>query len=276
MLVHFTKMHGLGNDFVVIDQTSQMVKLHSAHLKRIANRHLGIGCDQIILIDPPIRPEADFYLRLFNADGQEVEQCGNGIRCAARFIFDSGLTNKDALKADCLAGKLTFVQESNGQITVSMGYPIFEPSDIPFAAENTALSYPIQIDNQTHQCHVMSLGNPHATLVVDDISSIKVEKLGKRMSEHAHFPNGANIGFMSIIDRKQIHLRVYERGVGETFACGSGACAAAVAGIRLGLLDSPVKVNFQLGYLTIKWSDKGQPIYMTGPAASVYIGQFRI
>lgn len=276
MLVHFTKMHGLGNDFVVIDQTSQMVKLHAAHIKRIANRHIGIGCDQIIVIDPPARPDADFYLRIFNADGQEVEQCGNGIRCAARFIFDSGLTNKTNLKADCLAGKLTFDLEKNGQITVSMGLPVFEPGEIPFVAEKSSVSYPIDLDGKTYQCHVMSMGNPHATIVVDDIAAIKIDKLGKRFNNHPHFPNGVNVGFMSIIDRKQIHLRIYERGVGETMACGSGACAAAVAGIRLGLLDNPVKVNFELGHLTIKWSHPDAPIYMTGPATSVYIGQFRI
>lgn len=272
MLINFTKMHGLGNDFVVIDLMTQSVKLRPSHIKRIADRHIGIGCDQVLLIEPPIRPEADFYYRIYNADGHEVEQCGNGARCAARFFYDAGFTNQKTITADCLAGPLEFTIESSDIVTVNMGHPKFKEM----------LTYPLEIENTPYNLHVVSVGNPHAVLQVSDIESAPVKKLGSIISKHAFFPYETNVEFMQIIDRTQIRLRVFERGVGETLACGSGACAAVIAGIGLGLLDPIVEVLFPKGNLKIRWegnilkhkSSKNNAVYMTGPAVSVFIGRF--
>lgn len=267
MLVNFTKMHGLGNDFVVIDMITQSAKLRASHIQRIADRHLGIGCDQVLLIEPPVRVDADFYYRIFNADGLEVEQCGNGARCAARFFFDAGFTNGRTLQADCLAGPIEFTIEDNPDlVTVNMGTPKFAES----------LTYPIQIENTEYSVQIVSMGNPHAVLQVPELASTPIKKLGPLISKHPFFPNETNAGFMQVIDSGNIHLRVYERGVGETLACGTGACAAAVAGIRLGLLVSPVNVNFANGKLKIAWAGGKHPVYMTGPTKSVFIGRFLI
>jgi len=276
MLINFTKMHGLGNDFVVIDLISQAVHLRTAQIRRIADRHLGIGCDQILFIEPPTRTTADFYLRIFNANGDEVEQCGNGARCAARFFYDMGFSNNPALEADCLAGPLNFVIDDQGEVTVNMGIPTFHPNEIPFISKTEALQYPITVENAEHNISVLSMGNPHAVIEVPDIALAPIKKLGSFISKHSYFPKETNVGFMQVIDKNQIYLRVYERGVGETFACGSGACAAVVAGIRLGLLSSPVSVVFSKGRLQIAWAGFNAPVMMTGPATRVFIGRFRL
>lgn len=269
-------MHGLGNDFVVIDLITQAVRLRTAQIRRIADRHLGVGCDQVLLIEPPTRTTADFYLRIFNANGDEVEHCGNGARCAARFFYDMGFVNHPTLEADCLAGPLKFVMDEEGDVTVSMGIPNFQPSAVPFMSDAAALQYPIMIENTEYAVSVLSIGNPHAIIAVSDIAAVPVEKIGARISKHAAFPKETNVGFMQVVDKQQINLRVYERGVGETFACGSGACAAVVAGIRLGLLHSPVSVAFSQGRLQIAWEGTGTSVMMTGPATRVFIGRFRL
>jgi diaminopimelate epimerase len=265
MLINFTKMHGLGNDFVVIDLITQTARLRANHIRRIADRHLGIGCDQILLIEPPTRRTADFYLRIFNANGDEVEQCGNGARCAARFFYDMGFTCNHTLEADCLAGPLKFLIETNGDITVTMGIP-----------KIGALQCPVTIDKTEFLLSTLSMGNPHAIMQVPDIATAPVSTLGACISKHPLFPKETNVGFMQIIDRHQIGLRVYERGVGETFACGSNACAAVVAGMRLGLLDSPVSVIFSKGRLDIAWDGLETPVIMTGPSTRVFVGRFRL
>ena len=265
MLIHFTKMHGLGNDFVVIDTITNPVKLRSVHIKKLSDRHLGIGFDQLLLIEPPTRINADFYFRIFNADGQEVEQCGNGARCAARFFFDMGFTNSPVLKADCLAGSLTCTVAKNNDVTVEMGAPIFEANELSLEfKKNTLVINPV------------SIGNPHAILHVPDVDTALVEEIGPWLSKHKHFPNETNVGFMQIVDRNHIRLRVYERGVGETLACGSGAAAAAVTGIQQSLLDSPVTVGFSKGDLKIAWEGGDSPILMTGPTTSAFVGRFRL
>lgn len=276
MLINFTKMHGLGNDFVMIDAITQSVKLHTNHIKRIANRHLGIGCDQILLVEPPTRSTADFYFRIFNANGQEVEQCGNGARCAARFFYDMGFTNNCILLADCLAGFLKCKIEADGNVTINMGLPIFKPKDIPFIASEETIVYPLNIENQQFSMCVLSMGNPHAVIETHNLESAPVKKIGHLISKHPIFPEEANVSFMQIIDRTHIRLRVYERGVGETLACGTAACASVVAGIRLGLLDSPAFVIFPHGILKITWQDANAPVYMSGKTNSTFIGRFRL
>ncbi len=276
MLINFSKMHGLGNDFVVIDLITQAVRLCTPQIRRIADRHFGIGCDQVLLIEPPTQTSADFYLRIFNANGDEVEHCGNGARCAARFFYDMGFGNNPTLKADCLAGPLKCFIDEAGDVTVSMGIPNFQPSAVPFMNDAAALQYPIMLENTEYAISVLSMGNPHAVISVSDIAEAPVEKVGALISKHALFPKETNVGFMQIVDKHQINLRVYERGIGETFACGSGACAAVVAGIRLGLLHSPVSVLFSQGRLQIAWEGTGTPVMMTGPATRVFIGRFRL
>lgn len=266
MLVNFTKMHGLGNDFVVIDLITQPAKLRSSHLKRIANRHFGIGCDQVLLIEPPIRPTADFYFRIFNSNAQEVEQCGNGARCVARFFYDAGFTNQKTLQADCLAGPIEFIIEDNDNVTVSMGPPRFKE----------ALTYPLIVEQSELPINIVSMGNPHAILEVANIESAPVKTLGPLLSTHPFFPEETNVNFMQVVSPSNIRLRVYERGVGETLACGSGACAAVVAGIRLGLLEPSVRVDFINGSLKITWKGNHASVYMTGPAVSVFTGRFRL
>ncbi len=265
MLINFTKMHGLGNDFVVIDLITQTARLRTGHIQRIADRHLGIGCDQVLLIEPPTRKTADFYFRIYNANGNEVEQCGNGARCAARFFYDMGFTSNHALEADCLAGPLKFVMNDTGDVTVDMGLPKTEP-----------LEYPITIENTEYKISILSMGNPHAILQVSDVAEAPVQKIGALISKHRHFPKETNVGFMQLMDKHTIALRVYERGVGETFACGSNACAAVVAGIQQGLLESPVSVIFSKGKLNITWDGVNTPVMMTGPATRVFVGRFRL
>lgn len=269
-------MHGLGNDFVVIDLITQTARLRAGHIQRIADRHLGVGCDQVLLIEPPTRRTADFYLRIFNANGDEVEQCGNGARCAARFFYDMGFTIHHTLEADCLAGPLKFVIEEEGDVIVNMGIPKFKPSEIPFITKAEALQYSITIENTEYSVSVLSMGNPHVIMPVSDVAAAPVKKLGSLISKHHYFPKETNVGFMQVIDQHQIYLRVYERGVGETLACGSGACAAVVAGLRRGLLENPVSVVFPHGTLNIAWKGLNTPVTMTGPATRVFVGRFRL
>jgi diaminopimelate epimerase len=276
MLINFTKMHGLGNDFVIIDLITQSLKLHTNHIKRIANRHLGIGCDQVLLIEPPTHSIADFFFRIFNANGQEVEQCGNGARCAARFFYDMGFSNHCLLLADCLAGSLKCKIEEDDNVTINMGFPIFTPKDIPFKTHEEAMTYSINIENTTFSISALSMGNPHAIIETTHLDSAPVKKIGPLISKHASFSNETNVSFMQIIDRTHIRLRVYERGIGETLACGSAACASVVSGIRAGQLDSPTFVIFPQGTLKITWHDLTAPVYMTGKTHSIFIGRFRL
>ena len=269
-------MHGLGNDFVMIDAITQSIKLHTNQIKRIAHRHLGIGCDQVLLIEPPIRSTADFFFRIYNANGQEVEQCGNGARCAARFFYEMGFTNYRTLLADCLAGFLKCKIEEDENVTINMGFPIFTPNDIPFTASEEAIVYPLSVENQVFSISALSIGNPHAIIETDDLESVPVKKIGHLISKHSAFPKEVNVSFMQVMDRTHIQLRVYERGVGETLACGSAACAAVVAGIRQGLLDSSVLVIFPHGVLKITWQDQNAPVYLSGKTNSTFIGRFRL
>lgn len=277
MFINFSKMHGLGNDFVIIDLITQGARLRTAHLQHIADRKLGIGCDQILLLEPPIRGSADFYLRIFNASGEEVEQCGNGARCAARFFYDMSFGSNPHLEADCLAGPISCIIEQHDRVTVNMGSPNFNPIEVPFITDQAeALQYSLALENTTLSLSVLSLGNPHAILQVPDLETAPLKTLGPLLSTHSAFPQGVNVGFMEIVDRGQIRLSVYERGVGETLACGSGACAAVIAGIRLDLLDPSVSVIFPKGRLQISWQGPNTPVFMSGPTTSVFMGRFRV
>jgi len=276
MLIHFTKMHGLGNDFVVIDRIMQSFTLRSTHIKHLSDRHLGIGCDQLLLIEPPIRPDADFFYRIFNANGKEVEQCGNGLRCAARFFYDRGFSNGTQLEADCIAGPTRCTIETDGTVRAEMGVPNFDPPAIPFLSDQEMLTYAIQLDRVLFEASVLSLGNPHAIIQVPDVDTVDLKKIGQALSTHSAFPKAVNVGFMQVINRTQIKLRVYERDVGETLACGSNACAAVVSGIRLGLLNNEVQVLFQKGALTIQWQGPQCPVILQGPVHTSFVGQFRV
>ena len=275
MRLKFTKMHGLGNDFVVIDGMRQYVELTPERIRALGDRHTGIGFDQLLLVEPPETAGADFRYRIFNADGGEVEQCGNGARCFVRFVHDQGLTAKDAIVVETKRGIIHPRLEADGLVTVDMGQPRFAPPEIPFESDSDAAEQPLQLpDGTTLTIGVVSMGNPHAVTVVADVDTAPVAVQGPQVESHARFPQRVNAGFMQIIDRHNIRLRVYERGAGETLACGTGACAAAVSGIRRGLLDSPVRVQTRGGDLSIAWGGPGQPVIMTGPAVKVFTGEF--
>lgn len=278
MKIKFTKMHGLGNDFVVIDALSQHLNLNPEDIRHIADRHFGIGCDQLLLVEKPTIPEVDFRYRIFNADGGEVEQCGNGARCFVRFVYDKGLTHKQQIRVQTAAGIITPRLESNGLVTVDMGAPRFAPAQIPFIAEHDddASTYSLDLQDETVEVSVVSMGNPHAVQIVQDVNSAPVGQQGPQIESHSRFPQRVNAGFMQIVDSHNIRLRVYERGSGETLACGTGACAAAVAGIRLGRLQSPVKVTTRGGELEIHWAGNNSPVLMTGPAKTVFEGVVEI
>lgn len=276
MLLKFTKMHGLGNDFVVIDAVTQNIRVTPSLVRRLANRKVGIGCDQVLVIEPPSQPDVDFNYRIFNQDGGEVEQCGNGARCFARYVHDRQLTGKRNICVKTVAGIMELRLSENNQISVDMGIPVLEPGEIPFEADQRADRYIIEADGQQYDIGAVSMGNPHAVLVVDDVRTAPVETLGPVLEAHSRFPNRVNVGFMQVEDRHTIKLRVFERGVGETEACGSGACAAVVAGIQQGLLDSPVSVHLTRGNLDIEWPGEGQPLIITGPAVTVFHGRIRI
>ncbi|GAB3260789.1 diaminopimelate epimerase [Chitinimonas naiadis] len=277
MKLRFTKMQGLGNDFVVLDGVSQSLALSTEQLRKLGDRHFGVGCDQILLVENPHHPDADFRYRIFNGgDGGEVEQCGNGARCFVRFVHDRGLTRKRAIKVETARGLIVPQLEENGLVTVDMGAPRFAPTEIPFLADAEAISHPIEVGERLIEVTVVNMGNPHAVQVVPDVDTAAVPVHGPIIESHPLFPQRVNAGFMQIVGRNEIRLRVYEREAGETLACGTGACAAVVAGIRRGLLDATVRVHTRGGDLTIRWGGPGQPVLMTGPAVSVFEGEIEI
>ena len=276
MRIKFTKMHGLGNDFVVFDAISQKIELTPAQLRFIADRHFGVGCDQILRVETPTRSDADFRYRIFNADGGEVEQCGNGARCFVRFVHDQGLTDKREIRVETASGIIKPRLEADGAVTVDMGAPRFEPAEIPFVAAQRTLTYPLALNGKTIEISAVSMGNPHAVQVVADVDRAPVEQDGPLIENHQRFPARVNAGFMQVLSRNHIKLRVYERGAGETMACGTGACAAAVAGIARGLLDSPVRVSTHGGDLSIAWNGESAPVLMTGPATRVFEGELEL
>ena len=276
MLLEFTKMHGLGNDFVVINAISQQVELNAEQVRRLADRRFGIGCDQLLLVEAATTPETDFRYRIFNADGGEVGQCGNGARCFMRFVRDNGLTDKPEVQVETASGPLLLIQEDDGQITVNMGIPRLQPRDIPFDAPHYASSYPLEVNGLSLEVAAVSMGNPHAVLLVNDINTAPVAELGPAIESHTRFPQHANAGFMQVVDPETVRLRVYERGAGETLACGSGACAAMVAGRMWDLLAPRVKVILAGGELVVSWAGEGRPVMMTGPATTVYEGRIRL
>lgn len=275
-MIEFTKMQGLGNDFVVIDAINQSISLHTEQIRFLSDRHFGIGFDQLLLVENPITPDADFKYRIFNADGSEVAQCGNGARCFARFVRDKNLTTKDEIRVDTNAGQLLLKLDADGMITVNMGIPKHKPDDIPLKAQQESKFYSVIVNNTERGFGAVSLGNPHAVLQVHDIKTAPVNELGPLLESHPDFPERANIGFMQVIDRSHIKLRVYERGAAETLACGSGACAAAIIGIDQNLLDHEVIVELPGGLLTINWPGRGHPVLMTGPAVSVFEGRISL
>lgn len=277
MELHFTKMHGLGNDFVVLDFTQQTIDLSAAQAAQIADRHFGIGCDQILIVEKSVTPGVDFKYRILNADGTEVGQCGNGARCFARYVHDKGLSDKNPLQVETLSGQMTLeVNRQSQLVTVNMGAPRFSPHDIPLAIDSRENQYSAYVDDQRIRFSALSMGNPHAVIVVDDVATAPVLQLGSVLESHPLFPERANIGFMQIVDRHTIKLRVFERGAGETIACGSGACAAVVAGIQLNLLDSSVTAHLRGGDLQIEWAGEGQAVMMTGPAETTFEGRFTL
>ena len=275
MKYKFTKMHGLGNDFVLIDCINQSVQLSQEQLRYLANRRLGIGCDQILLVEKA-KSNADFRYRIFNSDGSEVEQCGNGARCFIRYVYDQGMTQKKEIRVETLGGIIVPKLETNGEVTVNMGVPKFEPQEIPFVAEKRMLTYLLDIDEKQIEFSILSMGNPHAVQIVEDINQSPILVEGALIENHPRFPQHVNAGYMQVVSRKHINLRVYERGVGETLSCGTGACAAVVAGITRGLLDSAVKVSTIGGNLSVFWEKENNPVWMTGPAISVFDGEIEL
>ncbi len=276
MLLRFTKMHGLGNDFVVVDLITQRFTLKPHHVRKIADRHFGVGCDQLLVVEPPQRPDVDFRYRIFNAEGSEVEQCGNGARCFARFVRDKKLTGNNPIRVETCNGVISLEIDEHKQVKVDMGAPVLEPADIPFNADQRATTYALEADGQTYTVSAISMGNPHVVLQMEDTDSAPVETLGPILESHPRFPKRVNVGFMQVLDRQRFRLRVFERGVGETLACGSGACAAMVAGIQRGLLDNNATAELKGGELKLSWQGEGHPVIMTGPATTVFEGQVRI
>ncbi|MNQ37482.1 Diaminopimelate epimerase [compost metagenome] len=276
MLLRFTKMHGLGNDFMVLDLVTQHAHVQPKHVRQWGDRHTGVGFDQLLIVEPPSRPDVDFRYRIFNADGSEVEQCGNGARCFARFVIDKRLTAKKRIRVETKNSVIELNVRSDGQITVDMGAPRLLPAEIPFVAPEAALAYEVEVGGQTVELAAVSMGNPHGVLRVDNVDTAPVHTLGPQLETHPRFPQKANIGFLQVVDAHHARLRVWERGCGETQACGTGACAAAVAGIRQGWLQSPVQISLPGGSLSIEWAGPGQPVLMTGPALRVFEGQVRL
>jgi diaminopimelate epimerase len=272
MMTRFTKMHGLGNDFVVFDGINQDIKLSTGQLQRIADRHFGIGCDQILIVEKPTDDNMDFMYRIFNADGGEVSQCGNGARCFMQFVRDQGLTDKDEIGVQTGNGHIFPRMLANGLISVNMGVPDFEPASIPYNAVKRETIYELSLGSENIRANILSLGNPHAVIQVDDIDIAPVTTTGAQIEQHPDFPERVNAGFMQVIDRAHIAVRVFERGSGETLACGSGACAAVIAGIQNGLLDTDVSVSLKGGDLEITWEGEGNPVWLTGPATTVFEG----
>ncbi|RUO37867.1 diaminopimelate epimerase [Aliidiomarina taiwanensis] len=275
MQMYFSKMHGLGNDFMVVDNVTQNIFFNPAQIKQLADRHLGVGFDQLLLVEPPYDPDVDFHYRIFNADGSEVEQCGNGARCFGRFVRMKGLTNKDTITVSTKSGVIRIRVESETQISVDMGKPQLAPHAIPFKANKEELTYILRAEEQTFLCGAVSMGNPHCVMLVENVQEAPVAEVGALLTYHERFPKGANIGFMQLTGERSAQLRVYERGAGETRACGTGACAAAVWGILQGKLMSPATISLPGGSLTISWQ-RGQSVWMRGPAEHVYDGQLTL
>jgi len=287
MKLKFTKMHGAGNDFVVIDAINQKIDFTPAQWKHLGDRRFGVGADQILVVEKSDKPGCDFRYRIFNNDGGEVEQCGNGSRAFVKFVVEKGLTSQRKITVDTMAGIIAPSLEDDGSITVDMGAPVLEAAQVPFDAEGLQgqpegreILWPLMLElagqREAVQVSVVSMGNPHAVQVVADVDTAPVELLGPLIEHHPRFPKRVNAGFMQLVDRKHVKLRVFERGAGETLACGTGACAAVVAGIRRGLLDSPVRVDARGGQLSIAWAGEGQPVYLTGPAVTVFEGEINI
>ncbi|MGP8439042.1 diaminopimelate epimerase [Paraburkholderia fungorum] len=285
MKLKFTKMHGAGNDFVVLDGYTQPVNLTPAQVRALADRHFGVGADQLLLVEKPTVDGVDFRYRIFNCDGGEVEHCGNGARCFVKFVRDSGLTDKRSVRVQVQNGTIQLTMQENGEVLVDMGAPVFEPERVPFAAkglegrrQGADTLWPLDVNGVTRWISVVSMGNPHAVQVVDDVEDFPVLVEGPVIERHARFPQRVNAGFMQIVGRSEIKLRVYERGAGETLACGTGACAAVAAGIRRGLLDAPVLVHTHGGKLTMTWdsTQEGAPLFMAGPAATVFEGEIEL
>ena len=276
MTLEFTKMHGLGNDFVVIDAINQSVFLTTEQIQQLADRHTGIGFDQLLLVETASTPVADFRYRIFNADGGEVGQCGNGARCFMQFVHEHGLSRKTTLQVETASGPLQLIRTDDGQITVDMGVPRLEPMEVPFIAPARDITYTLETNDIPLEIAAISVGNPHAVLLVDTVASAPVTELGPLIECHPRFPERVNVGFMEIVDADTIRLRVYERGAGETRACGSGACAAVVAGRLWGRLSAEVKVLLNGGELVVSWRGEGQPVLMTGPATTVYQGRIEL
>jgi diaminopimelate epimerase len=276
MKIRFTKMHGLGNDFVVLDAVRQEIEMTPELARTLGDRHFGVGCDQILVVEAARLPDTDFRYRIFNNDGGEVEQCGNGARCFARFVHDEGLTGKQEIRVETKGGIITPQLTEDGQVTVNMGVPRFLPAEIPFLSDSDAAVQELDVAGTRLAISVVSMGNPHAVQVVADVDSAPVAEQGPLIEHHPRFPQRVNAGFMQISEHHAVRLRVFERGAGETLACGTGACAAVVAGIRRGLLESPVRVETRGGELVIAWDGPGRPVLMTGPAVTVFRGEMEI
>ncbi|MBZ9558872.1 MULTISPECIES: diaminopimelate epimerase [unclassified Modicisalibacter] len=276
MRVYFTKMHGLGNDFMVVDLVTQRARFDTQQIRQLADRHLGVGFDQLLLVEPPRDPEMDFRYRIYNADGSEVENCGNGARCFARFVRDQQLTHKREIHVETLGGPLTLVVDDDERVRVDMGAPRFAPASLPFEADEDRTLHVLVVEDERLEIGAVSMGNPHAVLQVVDVASAPVARLGPLIERHPRFPRQVNAGFMQVVSRHEIRLRVFERGAGETLACGTGACAAVASGIRQGLLDSPVDVHLPGGRLTIEWDGDDAPLFMTGPAVRVFDGRVQL
>ena len=274
--LRFSKMHGQGNDFVVIDGVRQAVALTAGQVRRLADRHTGVGCDQLLLVERPASAANDFRYRIFNADGGEVEQCGNGARCFARFVLDEGLTTKHEIRVETAAGVIVPRVEASGQVSVDMGPPRFDPREVPFLAEREQPTYELRVAGFPVEVSVLSMGNPHAVQVVADVDRAPVAEQGALLERHPAFPKRVNAGYMQVLSRDHVRLRVWERGAGETLACGTGACAAVVAGIRQGLLEPEVRVDTRGGALVIRWPGEGRPVMMTGDAVRVFDGEIAL
>ncbi len=276
MKIRFSKMHGLGNDFVVIDGVRQAIVLSPGQIRFLADRHFGVGCDQLLLVEKAGRPDVDFRYRIFNADGGEVEQCGNGARCFVRFVHEQGLTEKTEIRVETMSGVISPRLETDGSVTVDMGVPVFDPARVPFVSSSADLVQPLEVGGERIDITAVSMGNPHALQVVADADAAPVAVQGPLIEAHPRFPQRVNAGFMQLAGRQRIRLRVFERGAGETLACGTGACAAVVAGIARGLLDTPVRVETRGGELSIAWQGPGTPVLMTGPAVTVFTGEIEL
>lgn len=272
MHIQFSKMHGLGNDFVVIDNVTQNVFFSKEKIRQLADRNFGIGFDQLLLVEPPYDPEQDFHYRIFNADGTEVSQCGNGARCFAKFVKMKGLINRNKIVVSTKAGKMVLYLEKDGLVTVNMGRPVFEPAEVPLKANKEEGIYIIREQEQTFFVGAVSMGNPHCVMEVEDINSADVENIGPLLEQHERFPEGVNVGFMQVLNPDHIKLRVFERGAGETQACGSGACAAVAIGQIQGKLSKEVKVDLPGGSLKIRWQGRDNVLKMTGPAEHIFDG----